>query len=107
MLGELEDRVVSYLQKGTAAESEVLGSVGAVLPEQLKEALPEPLKEALQPRGELGARGPLCPCAAMQQGRWLSDRRVAAAQDGVQRPRHALRSSDSWVLGRRTCCMAW
>ncbi|KAL4429817.1 hypothetical protein ABPG77_010934 [Micractinium sp. CCAP 211/92] len=57
VLGELEDRVVSYLQKGAAAESEVLGSVGAVLPEQLKEALPEPLKEALRPRAYDGSSG--------------------------------------------------
>ena len=50
VLGELEDRVVDYLQKGTEAEGEVLGSVAAVLPEPLKDALPEPLKEALRPR---------------------------------------------------------
>lgn len=56
MLGELEDRVVSYLQKGAAAESEVLGSVGAALPEPLKEALPEPLKEVLRPKGEPRAK---------------------------------------------------
>lgn len=50
VLGELEDRVVGYLQKGTDAEGEVLGSVAAVLPEPLKEALPEPLRDALRPR---------------------------------------------------------
>ena len=50
MLGELEERVVAYLQKGEAAEAEVLGSVAAALPETLKDALPEPLKDALRPR---------------------------------------------------------
>jgi hypothetical protein len=50
VLGELEDRVCSYLQKGTDAEAEVLGSVAAVLPEPFKDALPEPLKDALRPR---------------------------------------------------------
>lgn len=57
VLGELEDRVVSYLQKGAAAESEVLGSVGAALPEPLKEALPEPLKEVLRPKAYDGGNG--------------------------------------------------
>ncbi|KAL4437359.1 hypothetical protein ABPG75_004498 [Micractinium tetrahymenae] len=57
VLGELEDRVVTYLQKGAAAESEVLGSVGAALPEPLKEALPDPLKEVLRPKAYDGGNG--------------------------------------------------
>lgn len=55
VLGELEDRVCGYLQKGTDAEEEILGSVGAALPDPLKDALPEPLKEALKPRASTGA----------------------------------------------------
>ncbi|EFN59842.1 hypothetical protein CHLNCDRAFT_49694 [Chlorella variabilis] len=54
VLGELEDRVCGYLQKGTDTEAEVLGSVGAVLPDTLKEALPETLKDALKPRSGAG-----------------------------------------------------
>lgn len=50
MLGELEERVVGYLQKGTDTEGELLSGVGAVLPDPLKDVLPEPLKEALRPR---------------------------------------------------------
>lgn len=64
MLGELEDRVVSYLQKGTTSEGELLESVAAVLPEQLKDALPNTFKEILTPRAG---------------GCWAAGRRTAAA----------------------------
>ena len=63
VLGELEDRVVGYLQKGSTTEDELLTSVSAAIPEPLREVLPEQLKDALKPRSGPGAargRGVCC-----------------------------------------------
>ena len=54
-----------YLQKGTDTEAEVLGSVGAVLPDTLKEALPETLKDALKPRSGAGVHWCVCVCVCV------------------------------------------
>ena len=63
VLGELEDRVVGYLQKGSTTEDELLTSVSAAIPEPLREVLPEQLKDGLKPRSGPGAargRGVCC-----------------------------------------------
>lgn len=60
VLGELEDRVVGYLQKGSTTEDELLTSVSAAIPEPLREVLPEQLKDALKPRSGPGAARGVC-----------------------------------------------
>lgn len=43
----LEDRIARYVEKGTAVEGDVLETVSAMLPQELKNALPDDVKNAL------------------------------------------------------------
>eukprot|EP00887_Chlorella_sp_A99_P003833 scaffold11.g3833.t1 len=86
VLQEVESRVVAYLEKGSSMEGELLGSVSAVLPAPLKDALPQELRDALanpRPAGTDAANG----AAASSSGGWsraqpLATWSLSSADDG-------------------------
>jgi hypothetical protein len=51
----VESRVASFLERGLGAEGEVLASVSAALPDDVRSALPQELRDALAPRAPAAA----------------------------------------------------
>lgn len=78
MLTEIEDRVVSYLQKGTDTEAGVLDTVAAAIPEPLRDVLPEQIKDVLNRNNSTSSS-----VNGGFQSDWGSSGAAAAASNGA------------------------
>ncbi|KAI3429831.1 hypothetical protein D9Q98_010144 [Chlorella vulgaris] len=78
VLTEIEDRVVSYLQKGTDTEAGVLDTVAAAIPEPLRDVLPEQIKDVLNRNNSTSSS-----VNGGFQSDWGSSGAAAAASNGA------------------------
>lgn len=70
LLEQLENRVATYVEKGSRVEDEVLESVSAALPQEVKDALPAELKDLLDQRKRTRGTSTSTSQQQQQQQQW-------------------------------------